>query len=571
MGGSLIVSVLASVFQSIVPALIGLVAIVITQPSVDTNLLLFYCFLILVFGVAGPIMNLSVQAGTEIVANRIDRDARDELYQSMMGKSMTFHDRQSIGDLMARSSQDVRQLYFMINPGFVLVFQSIVSIIIPLIFISFINAELLFIPILFVISYVVVLRRYNKNLEIAAWKQRAAASKISSRLNEVISGMYIVRGASQQNQEKSIFTNNVTEFKDHAITIGRIQARYYPLLLLGIATTFALFHSVFLLQNNVIDIGGLIAFLGLLQLLRFPTFINIFALVVLSMGMASAKRILNLIQQETLIDINPTGYSEKIKGEIRFRNVTFGYKEEIPVLKEITFTINPGQTVAIVGMTGSGKTTITKLISRLYDPQMGSIAIDNIDLRDWSLEALRSQIGLVEQDIFLFSKSIKENIILGSISASEEDIINTAKLVQAHDFIMKYPEGYDTVIGERGITLSGGQRQRVAIARAVLKNPSILILDDATSAIDSQTEDEINTAIKNVLKGRVSFLITHRVSQIRRADLIILIDRGEIIGMGKHETLLLDNPKYQSIFSTFDDFDLNTAVENALISKQEGV
>jgi ATP-binding cassette subfamily B protein len=181
---------------------------------------------------------------------------------------------------------------------------------------------------------------------------------------------------------------------------------------------------------------------------------------------------------------------------------------------------------------------------------------------------LRSQIGLVEQDVFLFSKSIKENILLGLPSASDEEIIKAAKLAQAHEFISKFPDGYETIIGERGITLSGGQRQRVAIARAVLKNPSILILDDATSAIDSQTEDEINTAIKNVLEGRVSFLITHRISQIRRADLIVLIDRGMVIGLGKHETLLLDSPKYQSIFTTFDDFDLKTAVEAAVVSKQ---
>lgn len=559
---SLLFGLLSAIFSSIIPTLIGYIANLLLEPqSFNLNLLIIYSVLILIFGFIGPIMDLGVQGTTEIVANRIDRDTRDEMYQSMLGKSMRFHDQQAIGDLMERAAQDVRQLYFMVNPGFSLVFQSIVGIIIPIIFIYSINPQLAIIPILFVIAYIILLKKYNKDLEYASWLQRNSASRISSRLNEVISGMHVVRGASQENQERKTFNENIEEYKKHTVRIGELQARYYPLLLLGLATTLALFQGVFLLQNKTINIGQLIAFLGLLQLLRFPTFINIFALVVLSMGGAASRRLLDLINQETPIDLNLSGHKGNIKGEIIFDNVSFGYKPGNPVLQNISFTGAPGQTIALVGMTGSGKTTITKLLSRLYDPEIGKITIDGIDLRDWNLESLRSQIGLVEQDIFLFSKPIKENILLGNTSATDDAVIKACKLAKAHDFIVKLPDGYDTVIGERGITLSGGQRQRLAIARAILKDPAILILDDATSSIDSKTEDEINTAIKNVLQGRVSFLITHRISQIRRADEIILIDKGKIIGIGNHETLLLDNEKYQSIFSTFDDFDLKTAIK----------
>ena len=565
---TLVASVLSSIFFSMVPTFIGLVANLLSDNSQDIGTLVFYGFIILILGVLNSFMELVFYSSTEWIANRIDRDTRDELYQSMLGKSMTFHDKQAIGDLMARSAQDVRQLYYMVSPGFLLVFQSILMIITPLVFIYLINPQLVIIPVLFIISYIIFLKKYNKDLENTSWLQRVAASKMSSRLNEVVSGMYLVRGASQEDQEKRIFQNNINDYKKHTVEIGKLQARYYPLLLLGLATTAALIHGIILLQYHAINIGGLIAFLGLLQLLRFPTFINIFALYVLSAGVASARRLLELINQETNIDINASGYQAKITGEIVFDHVTFGYDPSIPVLQDVSFTVHPGQTVALVGMTGSGKTSITKLLSRLYDPDSGIISIDTVSLPKWNLESLRSQISLVEQDVYLFSKTIRENIMLGDPAASDDKITQACILAQAHEFISSLPDGYNTVLGDRGITLSGGQRQRIAIARAILRNPAILILDDATSSIDSRTEDEINKAIKNVLQGRVAFLITHRISQIRRADVIILIDRGKIIGIGDHEFLLLNNKKYQSIFSTFDEFDLKTALKTGQSSME---
>ena len=562
-----VLQIVATLLQSLVPVYIGVGVTLFSENQLDIPALTNITWLVLVAGVGSAIASLLKAFCVETVSQRFERDSRDEFYSVLIGKSLTFHDKQQIGDLMSRAAQDIRQLNFMMSPGVNLVFNAAMGLIIPLILIAQINLQLLLFPGLFLISFLIVLRKYNRDLEAVSWKQRKSSGKISSRLNEVISGMYVVRGASQENQERNIFHQNVEEFKGAAVQSGIIQAHYYPLLLLGVATALAFFHGLLLLGSGPghINVGQLVAFLLLLQLLRFPTFSNIFAITVLSMGFASAKRILELINAETLIDSNPNGYKEPITGHIAFSNVTFGYNPDTPVLKNINFKVEPGQTVALVGMTGSGKTTITKLLSRLYDPQLGSITIDGIDLRNWSLESLRSQMAVVEQDVFLFSKTIKENILVGNPAASMNQIIEAAKLAQAHTFIEALPSGYNTVIGERGITLSGGQRQRIAIARAILKNPAILILDDASSAIDSKTEDEIQTAIRTVLKGRVSFLITHRIAQIRHADVIVLVDKGEIIASGTHEQLLETSTKYRSIFDIFDEF--NEYLETLRIKK----
>ncbi len=553
---TLIFVVLASALQSLVPVYIG---DLITYYQAHNNslpeiILNQYSILILVAGLLSAIATLLGRWSNEVISQKIEVAARDELYSNLIGKSLTFHDNQTIGDLMSRAAADVRQLNLMVSPGFSLVFSAIVGIVIPLFFIAQINIQLILVPALFLIFFLIFLNRYNNKYAPVAYGQRVIAGKITSRLNEVITGIFVVRAMSQEEKERVIFDKNSDEYKQNLIQQGKIVARYYPMLFFGIATVLSLFHGIILLNNNEINLGQLIAFIGLVQLLRFPTTSNIFAFTNLTMGIQSAKRILQILNSESDIDLNPSGYTQDIKGSIKFEHVTFGYNKIKPIIKNITFSVEPGQTVALVGMTGSGKTTITKLLTRLYEPQEGFILVDDIDLRDWSINSLRSQTSIVEQDVFLFSKSIEENISFG-LNVSMEQIIEAAMKAQAHNFIMEFPDGYATVIGERGFTLSGGQRQRIAIARAILRNPRILILDDASSAIDSRTEDEIQQAIKTVLKDRVSFLITHRLAQIRRADKIILIDKGEISAMGTHLELLRESSVYKSIFSSFDEYE----------------
>ena len=273
------------------------------------------------------------------------------------------------------------------------------------------------------------------------------------------------------------------------------------------------------------------------------------------MGIAGAQRILELIEQRSDIDENLAGHSADVAGAIEFENVTFKFHGKA-VLEDISFKAEPGQTVAIVGQTGSGKSTLTQLVTRTYDVNEGRVLIDGMDVRDWNLDRLRSQMGKIEQDVFLFSRSIAENIAFGVENASQADIEAAAKEAQAHDFIMTFNDGYQSEIGERGVTLSGGQRQRLALARAFLRQPRILILDDSTSAIDSATEDEIQKAMRRAQEGRTTILITHRLSQIRWADRIVVLEKGRVIANGSHEELLRASEHYRRIFARYDAAEL---------------
>jgi ATP-binding cassette subfamily B protein len=310
-----------------------------------------------------------------------------------------------------------------------------------------------------------------------------------------------------------------------------------------------LLHALLLFRAGLIDIGAVVAYFGLLMMLDFPTFASLWAYSRISLGLAGAKRILELMNRENNLDQNAAGYSGAMRGEVEFRDVTFRYGDGEPVLENVSFKVKPGQTVAIVGQTGSGKTSLARLVNRTYDVTSGKVLVDGVDVRDWNLETLRQNISIIEQDIFLFSRSISENIAFGKPGATQEEIETAAKAAQAHEFILTFAEGYNTVIGERGVTLSGGQRQRLALARAFLTDPRILMLDDSTSAIDSATEDRIQQAIYAAARGRTTFIITHRLSQIRWADLILVVRGGRLSASGTHEDLLKSSEAYRRIFN----------------------
>jgi len=304
-----------------------------------------------------------------------------------------------------------------------------------------------------------------------------------------------------------------------------------------------------LFRQGLLDTGGVVAYFGLLMMLDFPTFASTFAYTQVSSGLAGSRRVLELMNRENNLDQNAIGTSKAVKGQIEFKGLNFAYQDKEPILHDISFTVQPGQTVAIVGQTGAGKTSLVKLINRTYDASGGQVLVDGVNVRDWNLASLRQQISIIEQDIFLFSRSISDNIAFGKPEATSEEVESAAKAAQAHDFILEFENGYDTVIGERGVTLSGGQRQRLALARAFLTDPRILVLDDSTSAIDSATEDMIQRAIANAAKGRTTLLITHRLSQIRWADLIIVLRKGRIAAIGNHEQLMESSAAYRRIFS----------------------
>ena len=362
----------------------------------------------------------------------------------------------------------------------------------------------------------------------------------------------MVKAYEQEPSARAKFERDARAFRDLAVKEGQIRARYLPLLLYGVMYGAGFAHALYLYRTGTLSVGDIVGFMGLLGVLKFPTFISIFTFSLVQMGLASAARILELINSESELDENEGGVAREIHGEIVFRNVSYGYGDTL-MLKNISFTAQPGETIAIVGQTGAGKSTLTKLVNRTYDVMDGQLFIDGVEVRTWSLQSLRSQISTIEQDIFLFSRSIADNISFGaSGDVTREQIEQAAREAQAHDFIMAMPEGYDTVIGERGVTLSGGQRQRIAIARAFMTNPRILILDDSTSAIDSATEDQIQRAMRRILRGRTTLLITHRLSQIRWADRILVLRRGELVDQGRHEELLQRSEAYQHIFARYE-------------------
>jgi ATP-binding cassette subfamily B protein len=318
--------------------------------------------------------------------------------------------------------------------------------------------------------------------------------------------------------------------------------------LYGIAIAGGLTHALFLFREGLLNTGQVIAYFGLLRMLDFPTFTSTWAYTQVSMGLASARRILELLNRKTDLDQNTAGHTGEMKGEIEFKNINFAYPDGSVVLENISFKVKPGQTVAVVGQTGAGKTSLVRLLNRTYDVTSGQVLVDGVDVREWNLASLRSQISMIEQDIFLFSRSISDNLAFGKPGATQAEVESAAKAAQAHEFIETFEKSYQTVIGERGVTLSGGQRQRLALGRAFLTDPHILILDDSTSAIDSATEDLIQRAISAAAKGRTTFIITHRLSQIRWADLILVLRKGRIAAMGTHDELMQTSDAYSRIF-----------------------
>lgn len=534
------------------PVLIGKAFEEIVSPDTSTTALRSIALMVLFILVLDGIVNLCGSLSIEVIAQRLEADSREELYTSLLGKSQTFHDRQRVGDIMARATDDVRQLNAMMNPGVMFLIEMVLGFAVPMTYIALIDVRLLLVPVLFVFTYIFTARRYARNLNPVVFNQRMQFGKMNAGLEESISGIEVVKASTQEPFERRKFRRNAALFRDYFVQQGQIEARYVPILIYGVALAFAFLHGMVLYRTDVVSLADVVALMGLMNILRFPTFLSLFSLSLVQNGIASAERILNIIKAETDLDENLGGFGKPIDGQIIFENVNFGYGDEQPVLENISFTINPGETVAIVGQTGSGKSTLTQLVNRTYDATAGHILIDGTDVREWNLTALRSQISKIEQDIFLFSRTLSENIAFGAPNTPQDQIEEAARNAQAHDFIQSFAEGYQTKIGERGVTLSGGQRQRIALARAFLNNPRILILDDSTSAIDSATEDEIQKALRRIQQGRTTLLITHRLSQIRWADRILVLDKGKLVAYGQHEELLRMSPHYRRIFSRYD-------------------
>ncbi|MGB8345366.1 MAG: ABC transporter ATP-binding protein [Ktedonobacteraceae bacterium] len=541
-------SIITNSFYATVPILTGEAFNLVTRKQATAGQLVGIVLLVLGVVLIGGVFDLTARLSSEMLGKHLATDSRDELYINLLSKSQTFHNRQQVGDIMARAANDMTRLSDMIVPGVDTVFDSFTSLTIITIYIGLLDVRLLLTPFLFIIVFLIALRHYSRRLGPVSDRMRDQFGKMNAVLTETVAGVEVVKATAQEQQEQRKFQVNARLYRDSFIENGEIQARYLPMLLLAIALVGGFLHGIFLVTHGQLSLGTLVAYMGLLAILRFPTSISIWSFNLVQQGIAGAGRILKILKEETDLDENEGGYHEGMRGEIVFDHVTFSYGNA-PVLKDLSFRAEPGQTVAIVGQTGAGKSTLTKLVNRIYDVDAGRVLIDGQDVRDWNLDALRAQISTIEQDIFLFSRTVAENIAYGLGQKGDRAAIEqVAHDAQAHEFIMNFKDGYETAIGERGVTLSGGQRQRIAIARALLTDPRILILDDSTSAIDSATEDEIQKAIRRVLEGRTTLLITHRLSQIRWADKILVLRKGELVDQGTHEELLDRCELYRRIF-----------------------
>lgn len=534
-------------------------------------------------GLAGIGRNLSF----ELLAQRIERDARAELYASFLGKSQTWHSSQRLGDLMARATNDVHYVNLMFSPGIMLITDQFVMTIVPLVMVALIDPRLLLVPLLFIAGLVATLALYARTLGPLSGAQRAAFGDMNAGLADSLEGIETVKSNLGEFREGRTFAERASRLRDLYIKIARVEGRYWPLLVFAIAWAGAFLHAIILWRGGAISIGQAIGFMMLWNAFRQTTFLSLFSFNMFQMGMASAARILEMIKAPSGLDENRGGKSARISGRVEFRKVGFSFgaedagarrasengggesagvgapprgqsrdgasrddagRDDASVLRDISFTVEPGQTVAIVGRTGSGKSSLVKLVSRIFDASSGSVLVDGVDVRDWDLGSLRSQVAAVEQDVFLFSSSIRDNIAFAKADATDAEIEAAARAAQAHDFILSFEKGYATEIGDRGQTLSGGQKQRIAIARAFLADPRILILDDSTSAVDSKTEDEIQKAMRHAGEGRTTFLITHRLSQIRWADTILLLEGGRLAALGNHDELMARSEDYRRLF-----------------------
>ncbi len=547
--GMIIGAVSNAALATVVPVLIGRAFNSVLETPPDTSTLGVIAITIIITQLLRSLLQFARNFSAELLGQKLERDIRQELYVNLLGKSMTFHNIQPVGDTMARATNDVREINLMFNPGLNLVIGSAIFMITPLYVAYNYHPSLIIVPLFFITGYFIALWQYLRELRPISTDVRSKFGALNTRLTEALDGIEMVKGMAQEESESRLFNTLAKNYRNAVVRQGDVEARFVPLLLLAVTEAFALLHAIILFQNGILDIGQVVAYFSLIQLFGFPTFTSLFAYSQVSLGLAGARRILELINKENHLDQNIKGRDQKIIGAIEFQDVTFEYQNGFPILENVSFSVKPGQTVAIVGQTGSGKTSLVKLVNRTYDVTRGQVLVDGIDVREWNLETLRKSISYIEQDVFLFSRTLEENIAFGSPTANKDEIIQASKAAQAHDFISSFADGYNTIVGERGVTLSGGQRQRLALARAFLTNPPILVLDDSTSAIDSATEDLIQRAIYTAAEGRTTLIITHRLSQIRWADLILVLRNGKLVAQGSHEDLMGSSEAYRRIFS----------------------
>ncbi|MCC6500852.1 MAG: ABC transporter ATP-binding protein [Anaerolineales bacterium] len=510
--------------------------------------------LIVVFAALRGVFSFLQAYWAEKNSQSVAYDIRNELFSKIQTLSFSYHDKNQTGQLMVRATDDVEKVRLFIGQGLLQLVGAIILLTGTVIILFSANVTLAWtsMPILPIAFGLFVFFGIISQPLFAAVQQKLSA--LNTVLQENLAGVKVIKAFTREKEQQKKFHGAADDTMNQQIHVARLFAFLFPLI----------FMVANLGQAAILYVGGKQIITGLLTLGEWQEFslyliylffpIAQFGFIITQLGQASASadRIFEILDAKNDIVDSPNAISlPDVTGTVKFENVTFRYfGGGDPVLKNVSFTANPGETIALLGATGSGKTTIINLLPRFYDPSEGKITIDNHDLRDVRLDSLRSQIGIVLQETTLFSGTIRDNIAFGKPDASQAEIEAAAQAAAAHDFITSFPDGYNTHVGERGATLSGGQKQRVAIARALLLNPRILILDDSTSSVDLNTEAQIQAALETLMKGRTSFVIAQRISTVINADKILVLEKGEIVAEGKHHDLMEDSAIYAEIYNS---------------------
>lgn len=561
----IIITIIARIFLLFTPELIGEIVDTITKKingeitlEVYKKELTINLLYLVGAAIVGGIFTFLMRQTLINVSRYVEYDLKNEVYQQYQRLSLGFYKSNRTGDLMSRISEDVGKVREYVGPALMYSINTLTLFIIAL-FLMFREAPMLTLytiiplPILSFFIYVLSKKIHKKSTIVQVW-----LAKLSTFTQESFSGVSVIKSYSIEDQINRDFDILSAESRQKNIDLVKVQALFFPLMifLIGLSNVIVIYIGGLQYINGEIDSIGVIAkFIIYVNLLTWPVATVGWVTSVVQQAEASQKRINEFLKQDPEIK-NKTIEPSKIDGTIEFKNVSFIYPDtNIQALKDVSFTIDKGQTLAILGNTGSGKSTILDLIGRLYDINSGQITIDGIEIDKLNLKSLRNSIGYVPQDAFLFSDSIKNNIMFGKEDATEEEVINAAKNADVHKNIKGFTNGYNTILGERGITLSGGQKQRVSIARAIIKEPKILLFDDCLSAVDTETEEKILKNLSKLIVGKTTIIVSHRVSSAKNADKIIVLDDGKIIQTGSHESLIDVDGYYKKLY-------LNQLTEN---------
>ena len=504
--------------------------------------------------VAAGLLRLVFSVARRLVAGRVslgvEFDLRNLVYSHLQSLELAFFDGQQTGQLMSRSTVDLQAVRFFLGYGLIFIVQSALTIVLAATVMLVVNPGLALLALAPAPLVVWASFRYGRRNRPASQEVQQRIAELTADAEENISGVRVVKAFAQEERQLTRFTGSVGRVFDQSMVSTRLRAFYNPLIgflpFLGLGAVLVVGGRQ--VRDGSITLGEFVAFYGYVLMLAGPMRMLGIALGMAQRAVASGARVFELLDRraELVEPDNPVALPDG-GGRVELRGVTFGYDGAAPILRDVSLEVEPGRTVALVGGTGSGKTSLVALVPRLYDPQEGQVLVDGVDVRDLELKELREQIALVGDDAFLFSASVRDNIAYARPDAPLELVQEAARRAGIHDFIAELPHGYETRVGERGLTLSGGQRQRIAIARALVTDPRILILDDATSSVDATTEGEIKRALGEVKRGRTTFVIAHRLSTIALADEIVVLEDGQIAARGTHEVLLDESELYREI------------------------